>query len=68
VFVSPNSSSAAGKTLSNVEGFVMSYYEEKGFVGVHDEGSSVATLFVLLFWDVLFMDVSGAFLSSYQVG
>jgi len=46
----------------------MSYYEEKGFVGVHDEGSSVVTLFVLLFWDVLFMDVSGAFLSSYQVG
>ena len=53
--------------LSNVEQHVITHYQTLGFPsGKHGEGSSVTTLFYLLFWDIIFMDVTDAFQSEFQ--
>jgi Fanconi-associated nuclease 1 len=36
------------------------------FIRVHSEGSIVSTLFSLLFWDILFATIPGAFETPYQ--
>eukprot|EP00111_Clytia_hemisphaerica_P020957 TCONS_00061786-protein len=64
VFMSPSSS--GGNIMSNVENLVLETYKAKGFVGLHHEGSTLMTLYVLLFWDIIFMNVDGVFLSEYQ--
>lgn len=38
----------------NVEEASLSYYRTLGWEGVHSENSMLATLFALLFWDILF--------------
>ncbi|KAH9945856.1 uncharacterized protein BXZ73DRAFT_86110 [Epithele typhae] len=50
----------------NVETFALQYYEAQGCRGFHCEGRIVTTLFGLLFWDVLFAPVAGAFETLYQ--
>ncbi|KAG9128348.1 hypothetical protein FRC07_000461 [Ceratobasidium sp. 392] len=50
----------------NVETFALEYYATLGFRGFHSEGSIISTLFGLLFWDILFAPVPGAFETPYQ--
>lgn len=50
----------------NVETFALEYYATLGFRGFHSEGTIVSTLFGLLFWDILFAPVPGAFETPYQ--
>lgn len=55
-------------SLSNVEQHVITHYKRFGFmVGKHGEGSTVTTLFFLLFWDIIFMDIENVFHSKYQI-
>lgn len=35
--------------------------------GIHGEGSTFSTLFGLLMWDIVFMDVLDVFRTPYQV-
>nr|KAG5688741.1 hypothetical protein BaRGS_002065 [Batillaria attramentaria] len=58
---------AGDVTLCNVEQVVLDHYNVSGYPqGVHAEGSILSTLFILYFWDVLFMDVADVFHSPYQ--
>ncbi|KAJ1308730.1 hypothetical protein OPQ81_004421 [Rhizoctonia solani] len=50
----------------NVETFALEYYAIHGFKGFHSEGAIVSTLFGLLFWDILFAPIPGAFETPYQ--
>ncbi|KDQ61078.1 hypothetical protein JAAARDRAFT_571662 [Jaapia argillacea MUCL 33604] len=50
----------------SVEILALQYYESLGFRGFHSEGSIVRTIFGLLFWDIIFADVPGAFETPYQ--
>ncbi|KAF5373813.1 hypothetical protein D9758_000974 [Tetrapyrgos nigripes] len=51
----------------NVETAALYHYEDEGFRGFHSETSILTTLFALLFWDVIFADVPGAFETGYQI-
>ncbi|KAF9495876.1 hypothetical protein BDN71DRAFT_1447067 [Pleurotus eryngii] len=50
----------------NVETRALQYYERQGFKGFHSETGILTTLFALLFWDIIFWDVPGAFETPYQ--
>ncbi|EIW84813.1 hypothetical protein CONPUDRAFT_79583 [Coniophora puteana RWD-64-598 SS2] len=50
----------------NVENFALQQYEKEGFKGVHCETSSLLMLFGLLFWDIIFAPIPGAFETPYQ--
>ncbi|KEP50646.1 putative coiled-coil protein MTMR15 [Rhizoctonia solani 123E] len=50
----------------NVETIALEHYARLGFKGFHSEGTIVLTLFGLLFWDILFAPVLGAFETPYQ--
>ncbi|TFY67939.1 hypothetical protein EVG20_g3751 [Dentipellis fragilis] len=52
--------------IVSVEILVLQSYEDEGFKGYHCEGSIVSTLFGLLFWDVIFAPIPGAFETPYQ--
>lgn len=61
------SSSTNGDKLSHVEQHVITHYKQCGYPsGVHGEGSTVTSLFVLLFWDIIFMDVPNVFQTALQ--
>ena len=49
-----------------VEGWVLEWWEEKGYKGYHSESSVITTLFGLLMWPVLFHPLPGAFETPYQ--
>jgi Fanconi-associated nuclease 1 len=49
-----------------VEGWVLEWWEKKGYKGFHSEGSILTTLFALLMWPALFSPLPGAFETSYQ--
>ncbi|KAI9571252.1 VRR-NUC domain-containing protein [Boletus coccyginus] len=49
-----------------VEALALQRYEEQGFKGVHCETRVIAMLFGLLFWDVIFESIPGAFETPYQ--
>ncbi|GJJ69123.1 fanconi-associated nuclease 1 [Entomortierella parvispora] len=49
-----------------VEELALSYYGTLGYKGYHSENSILATLFGLLFWDILFLPQPGVFETSYQ--
>ncbi|KAI0362440.1 hypothetical protein OH77DRAFT_1515684 [Trametes cingulata] len=50
-----------------VETLALQHYEDnEGCKGFHSEGRIVTTLFGLLFWDVLFAPIPGAFETRYQ--
>jgi Fanconi-associated nuclease 1 len=50
----------------NVETYALQYYERLGYKGYHCEGRIVTTLFGLLFWDIIFAPIPGAFETPYQ--
>ncbi|OSD08560.1 hypothetical protein PYCCODRAFT_1429618 [Trametes coccinea BRFM310] len=51
----------------SVEALALQHYEDRhGCKGFHSEGRIVTTLFGLLFWDVLFAPIPGAFETRYQ--
>ncbi|XP_060779953.1 fanconi-associated nuclease 1 isoform X2 [Neoarius graeffei] len=53
--------------MCSVEELALAHYRELGFdQGIHGEGSTFSTLFGLLMWDVVFMNVSDVFRTSYQ--
>ncbi|XP_033750613.1 fanconi-associated nuclease 1-like [Pecten maximus] len=55
-------------TFCGVEQLVMEHYRQNGYTdGLHAEGSTVSSLFVLFFWDVIYCDIPDAFHSLYQV-
>lgn len=49
-----------------MEELALSYYGTLGYKGYHSENSILATLFGLLFWDILFSPQPGVFETSYQ--
>ncbi|WWD17625.1 hypothetical protein CI109_102066 [Kwoniella shandongensis] len=49
-----------------VEGWVLEWWEKKGYKGYHSESSILTTLFTLLMWPVLFHPLPGAFETPYQ--
>ncbi|KZV88299.1 hypothetical protein EXIGLDRAFT_651295 [Exidia glandulosa HHB12029] len=56
---------ANGEKVS-VEDLSVQWYAKKGFKAVHSEGRIVTSIFALLFWDVLFAPVQGAFETKFQ--
>ena len=52
--------------LVSVEELALAHFVSMGWKGVHSENSVMKTLFGLLFWDILFMDLPGVFVSPYQ--
>lgn len=49
-----------------VEGWVLEWWQKKGYKGYHSESSILTTLFALLLWPVLFCPLRGAFETPYQ--
>ncbi|KIJ69190.1 hypothetical protein HYDPIDRAFT_144969 [Hydnomerulius pinastri MD-312] len=49
-----------------VEALALQRYEEQGYKGVHCETRVIAMLFGLLFWDIIFTSIPGAFETPYQ--
>ncbi|KAF7986651.1 hypothetical protein HWV62_26482 [Athelia sp. TMB] len=57
----------SGGEKVNVETLALQHYATVlGYKGFHSEGSIVRTLFGLLFWDIIFANVPGAFETPYQ--
>ncbi|GLB34607.1 putative VRR_NUC [Lyophyllum shimeji] len=50
----------------NVESRALQYYESLGYKGFHSETRILTTIFALLFWDIIFSDVPGAFETPHQ--
>ncbi|RXK39730.1 hypothetical protein M231_02923 [Tremella mesenterica] len=50
-----------------VEGWVLEWWERRGYKGFHSEGSILTTLFGLLMWPILFHPLPGAFETAYQI-
>lgn len=50
----------------NVEQVAIQYYEKQGYKGLHCENGIIRMIVVLLFWDVLFAPILGAFETPYQ--
>ncbi len=55
-----------GEEAVNVETYALQHYERLGYKGYHCEGRIVTTLFGLLFWDIIFTPIPGAFETPYQ--
>ncbi|XP_046721036.1 fanconi-associated nuclease 1 isoform X2 [Silurus meridionalis] len=56
-----------GMVLCSVEELALAHYRELGYdQGIHGEGTTFSTLFGLLMWDIIFMNVSDVFRTSYQ--
>ena len=49
-----------------METYALQHYEHLGYRGYHCEGRIVTTLFGLLFWDIIFAPIPGAFETPYQ--
>jgi hypothetical protein len=56
----------SGEEVVNVETYALQHYERLGYKGYHCEGRIVTTLFGLLFWDIIFAPIPGAFETPYQ--
>ncbi|KAF8163679.1 VRR-NUC domain-containing protein [Crassisporium funariophilum] len=50
----------------NVETRALEHYEDQGFKGFHSETRILTTIFGLLFWDIIFTSVPGAFETPFQ--
>ena len=57
---------AEGGEVVNVETYALQHYERLGYKGYHCEGRIVTILFGLLFWDIIFAPIPGAFETPYQ--
>lgn len=49
-----------------VEALALQRYAEQGFKGVHCETRMITLIFGLLFWDIIFAPIPGAFETPYQ--
>ncbi|KAI6045618.1 hypothetical protein EDC04DRAFT_3104166 [Pisolithus marmoratus] len=49
-----------------VEALALQRYEQQGYKGVHCETRIIAMIFGLLFWDIIFAPIPGAFETPYQ--
>ncbi|KAJ3922957.1 VRR-NUC domain-containing protein, partial [Lentinula edodes] len=59
-----------GSSTCNVETRVLQHYAQEqygGFQGFHSETCILTTIFGLLFWDIIFADIPGAFETPYQI-
>ncbi len=56
------------QTRDSVELDVASYFSSQGWQSYYSENTLINGLFGLLFWDIIFMPVSGAFFNAYQAG
>ncbi|KAJ4477339.1 hypothetical protein J3R30DRAFT_3484850 [Lentinula aciculospora] len=59
-----------GSSTCNVETRALQYYaqeERGGYKGFHSETCILTTIFALLFWDIIFADIPGAFETRYQI-
>ncbi|KAF8912179.1 VRR-NUC domain-containing protein [Gymnopilus junonius] len=52
--------------IVNVETVALEHYENQGYTGFHSETRLLTTIFGLLFWDIIFADVPGAFETPFQ--
>ncbi|KAF7315108.1 Fanconi-associated nuclease [Mycena indigotica] len=52
----------------HVEILAIEHYAKEGFKGLHSETQILTTLFGLLFWDIIFAPVAGAFETPWQRG
>ncbi|KAF5358415.1 hypothetical protein D9756_001293 [Leucocoprinus leucothites] len=52
----------------NVETYALQRYEMEGYVGFHSETRILTTIFGLVFWDIIFSSVPGAFETQFQAG
>ncbi|KAI8092607.1 uncharacterized protein BX664DRAFT_327696 [Halteromyces radiatus] len=50
----------------SVETVAIQYYNKQGYQGLHTENGIITMLFMLLFWDIVFSPVPGAFETPYQ--
>ncbi|KAF7778490.1 hypothetical protein Agabi119p4_2835 [Agaricus bisporus var. burnettii] len=50
----------------NVETYALQHYEMTGYVGFHAETRILTTIFALIFWDIIFSRVPGAFETKFQ--
>ncbi|KAG2100148.1 uncharacterized protein F5147DRAFT_747172 [Suillus discolor] len=50
----------------NVEILALQWYEDQGFKGIHSETRIITTLFGILFWDIIFLPIPGAFETPFQ--
>ncbi|KAG2138284.1 hypothetical protein DEU56DRAFT_871302 [Suillus clintonianus] len=50
----------------NVETLALQWYEDQGFKGIYSETRIIATLFGILFWDIIFLPIPGAFETPFQ--
>ncbi|OJA16026.1 hypothetical protein AZE42_04282 [Rhizopogon vesiculosus] len=50
----------------HVETLALQWYEDQGFKGIHSETRIITTLFGILFWDIIFLPVPGAFETPFQ--
>lgn len=51
----------------SVEHSVLEHYAMYGWSGYHSEGGVFSTIFALLFFDIIFMNIPGVFQNPYQV-
>jgi Fanconi-associated nuclease 1 len=57
---------SADGSLKRVEEFALECYANEGWRGLHCEGGVFGMLLMLLLWDVMWMDVPGAFVTPNQ--
>ncbi|XP_060082746.1 fanconi-associated nuclease 1-like [Ylistrum balloti] len=63
----PGSEDPDNLTFCGVEQLVLEHYLQNGYTdGLHAEGGTVSSLFMLFFWDVIYCDIPDAFHSAYQ--
>lgn len=53
-------------TARQVEQAALSHYQQLGWQGLHAENLIVQSLFGLIFWDIIFSEVDGAFIHPFQ--
>ncbi|KAK1233535.1 hypothetical protein PQX77_003304 [Marasmius sp. AFHP31] len=51
-----------------VEELALQFYAKRGFKGLHSETSILTTIFALLFWNIIFANIPGAFDTKFQAG
>lgn len=58
-------SSVTGEPV-HVEEIALEHYDQLGWKGYHCENGILTTLYSLLFWDIIFLDVPGVFQNPFQ--
>ncbi|KAI7871163.1 hypothetical protein BDF14DRAFT_1763886 [Spinellus fusiger] len=52
--------------VCTVEEVALDNYHKQGYKGIYSENTILTTLFMLLFWDIIFAPIPGAFETAYQ--